>query len=67
MVRTSDPYRLYHTIKPGRGKKFEFHSRSMMRTEWADFCTEHCPHPGKCCEKRPCREFRARFGKVDGL
>lgn len=64
-MRLNDPYRPSHTTKPGRGKKFEFHSRSMIRTEWADFCTEHCPHPEKRCEKRPCPEFREHFGKVD--
>lgn len=59
--------RFSHSVKPGRGKKFEFRSRSKMRPEWADFCTKHCPHEEAVCGKSPCPEFKAAFGKVDNL
>lgn len=67
MLRISDPYRLFHTTKPGRANKFKPDGRRMMREAWADYCTNHCPHPEARCEKRPCAEFRARFGRVDDV
>lgn len=65
MIRVNDPYRPSHTTKPGHGEKFKASGRSKMRAEWAEFCIEHCPHPDIACKKRPCKEFRERFGKDD--
>ena len=47
--------------KPGRGEKFHQDNHRKMREEWGDFCTKHCPHPGKLC-RQPCKEWRAKFG-----
>lgn len=66
-MRLNDPYRPSHTTKPGRGEKFKPSGRSKMRPEWAEFCMENCPHPDASCGKRPCPEFRAKFGKVDNM
>lgn len=65
MIRSGSLYGIEHTIKPGRGEKFKQSGRSKMRPEWAEFCIEHCPHPDIACKKRPCKEFRERFGKDD--
>lgn len=67
MIRSGSLYGITHTTKPGRGERFRPDSRRLMREDWADYCTNHCPHPAARCENRPCPEFRARFGKVDNL
>lgn len=67
MIRSESLYGIEHATKPGRGERFRPSGRSKMRPEWAQFCMENCPHPDTVCGKRPCPEFRARFGKVDNL
>ena len=65
MVRLKNPDRLLDSggTKPGRGAKFKQEKRRRMREEWAEFCTKKCPHPGRLCDKRPCKEFSDTFGK----
>lgn len=63
MTHIRDIYRPEHTTKPGRAHPFHDDGRRLMRREWADFCTQSCPHPAQRCDRRPCPEFRARFGR----
>lgn len=65
MVRIKNYARLNISggTKPGHADPYKGENRRMMRQEWADFCIEHCPHPGKKCRETPCKEFRERFGR----
>lgn len=65
MVQVSNPARLNVSggTKPGHGGKFHDDSRRLYREQWATFCTTSCPHPGRLCDRGPCKEFRAIFGR----
>lgn len=54
-MRIRDIYRPSHTTKPGRGEAMRVDNLRLMREEWADFCTNHCPHPERKCERGTCQ------------
>lgn len=62
-MRIRDIYRPSHTTKLGRGEAMRVDNLRLMREEWADFCTNHCPHPERKCERGTCQEWRSRFGE----
>lgn len=64
MVRMQNYARIYISggTKPGVDP-FKQDNRRMMREKWAEFCTDHCPHPGEDCTRGTCKEFKALFGR----
>lgn len=62
-MRSRNPYGLYKPASRPQTAPYKGENRRLMREEWADFCIEHCPHPGKKCRETPCKEFRERFGR----
>lgn len=62
MIIPKHPWRLDHTTKPGRANKYTPEGGRNIRSEWAHFCVDRCPHPEKDCSRGTCKEFRAAFG-----
>ena len=60
-MRLRNPYGLYKPASRPQTAPYKGENRRLMREEWADFCANHCPHPGKLC-RQPCKEWRAKFG-----
>lgn len=63
MIRLRNPLGVYSPAKRPSSAPFKQDNRRMMREKWAEFCTEHCPHPGKDCTRGTCKEFKALFGR----
>lgn len=62
-MRLHDPYGFYRPARRPNTDPFKPDRTRLTREEWAEFCTNHCPHPGRQCNRGTCPEFRERFGK----
>lgn len=63
MIHSHNPLGVYKPARKPDTAPFKGENRRMMRETWAAFCTNTCPHPGRSCDRGPCREFKRMFGE----
>lgn len=63
MIRLHKPYGLGKPASKRQMDPYKGENRRATRSEWAQFCTEQCPHEGRLCDRGPCREFKEKFGE----
>ena len=63
MIHSHNPLCVYKPASRPNTTPYRPDNRRMMREMWAEFCTEHCPHPGKDCTRGTCKEFKKLFGR----
>lgn len=62
MIHSHNPLGVYKPASRPQTAPYKGENRRLMREDWAAFCTESCPHPGRSCDRGTCREFKAKFG-----
>lgn len=67
MIRRRNTYGLYEPAGRPVTAPFKEDMHRDPRTDWAAFCVNQCPHKGRRCDRGPCKEFKAKFGKERGV
>lgn len=63
MIQSRNYLGLYKPASRPKTAPYKTDDRRLIREEWAAFCTEECPHPGRKCDRGACAEFKAKFGR----
>lgn len=63
MIQSRNYLGLYKPASRPQTAPYKTDDRRLIREEWAAFCTEERPHPGRKCDRGTCAEFKAKFGR----